>query len=315
MDWRPGANLETIKERARILQKIRAFFFKSDCLEVTTPLLNQASNTDIHIESIIALHSTQRFYLQTSPEFAMKRLLAAGSGSIYQICPAFRAEENGRKHRPEFTLLEWYRIGFDYRRLMDDVESLIQSLQPENQRIERIRYYDLFDRYLGFNPGLTDLTELQTICTTTIPGIDSRELDFDQCLNLLLSMAIEPQMRGYQFIMDYPASQASLAKLNKQNPQIAERFELFYNGMELANGFSELTNPAEQRERFEKDNDARQANGQPVIPIDEAFLSALEAGLPECAGVAVGIDRLVMALTGRNDIREVLTFSDEVLNT
>jgi elongation factor P--(R)-beta-lysine ligase len=308
MDWRPGVNLETIKKRARILQNIRAFFLCSDCLEVNTPLLNQASNTDIYIESIIACHSTQTFYLQTSPEFAMKRLLAAGFGSIYQICPAFRAEESGRKHRPEFTLLEWYRIGFNYQQLMDDVESLIQSLEDDHQLFERIGYYELFDRYLGFNPELVDLTELQSTCTRIVSGIDAQELDFDQCLNVLLTVAIEPQMQGYQFVMDYPASQASLSKLNKQKPAIAERFELFYNGMELANGFSELTDPVEQRMRFERDNDTRRRNGQTIVPIDEHFLSALEAGLPECAGVAVGIDRLVMALTGSNDIYEVMPF-------
>ncbi|MFT5504588.1 MAG: lysyl-tRNA synthetase class 2 [Gammaproteobacteria bacterium] len=315
MEWRPGTNLEVLKVRARILQNIRAFFGGSDCLEVSTPLLSQASSTDVFIESITAYHSEQTFYLQTSPEFAMKRLLAAGFGSIYQICPAFRAEESGRKHRPEFTLLEWYRIGFDYQSLMDDVESLIKSLQNDNQSFERIRYYELFDRYLGFKPELTTLTELRLICTQTVSGIDSRGLDYDQCLNLLLSVMIEPQMRGYQFVMDYPANQASLSKLNKQNPVIAERFELFYNGMELANGFSELTDPVEQRMRFEKDNKARRENDQPVIPIDEPFLSALEAGLPECAGVAVGIDRLVMALIGSNDIREVMAFSDMVDST
>ena len=310
MNWQPGASLEILKYRARICQQIRAFFDASGCLEVTTPLLSRSSNTDVHIESVIAEESGRQYYLQTSPEFAMKRLLAAGSGSIYQICPAFRSGDVGRKHNPEFTLLEWYRVGFDYQKLMQEVEQLIGCLIGNRPEFRRVRYHDLFSHYLDLDISRLNLDEMRMHTRQRIPGTETGSFSFNDCLNLLLSICIEPQMKGFEFVYDYPASQASLARINPHKPEVAERFELFFDGMELANGFSELTDATIQRQRFIADNNQRKMNGQAEIPVDEAFLAALDAGLPECAGVALGLDRLIMVLAKRDNITEVLSFTD-----
>ncbi|MDH5353310.1 MAG: EF-P lysine aminoacylase EpmA [Gammaproteobacteria bacterium] len=307
MDWRPTATPQTIRSRARLYQKIRAFFATSDCLEVDTPLLSVSTNTDPNIASIVA---DVRLYLQTSPEFAMKRLLAAGSGSIYQICHAFRAGERGSRHRSEFTLLEWYRVGFDYRQLMDEMERLINSLSDQKNQFLRVSYTDLFKQHLGVDIDSVELIELRNICSQRIPGTDSEQLTFDECLDLLISLLISPLMEGYVFVTDYPLSQASLARVSERNPKFAERFELYYNGLELANGFSELTDASVQRQRFLEDNLQRQKFSLPEYPLDERFLSALAAGLPDCAGVALGLDRLLMVLLELDSIDQVMSFSD-----
>lgn len=307
MDWRPTVTPQTIRARACIYQKIRAFFVASDCLEVDTPLLSASTNTDPHIASIVA---DGRLYLQTSPEFAMKRLLAAGSGSIYQMCHAFRAGERGSRHHFEFTLLEWYRVGFDYRQLMDEMEQLINSLSDQKNQFVRVSYADLFTQHMGIDIDLVELIELRNICSRRIPGTDSEQLTFDECLDLLISLVIAPLMEGYVFVTDYPLSQASLARVSERNPKVAERFELYYNGLELANGFSELTDASIQRQRFLADNQHREKNDLPKYPIDERLLSALEAGMPDCAGVALGLDRLLMVLLGLDSIDQVMSFND-----
>ena len=310
MTWQSSASLTVIQQRARIYRQIRAFFDARDCIEVDTTLMSTTTNTDANIESIVALNQGQKHYLQTSPEFAMKRLLASGSGSIYQICHAFRAGEKGRRHNPEFTLLEWYRIGFDYQQLMDDVELLIDTLSGASNQFQRISYHQLVLDHIGLDTDESELTTLREKVDQLVPGTSSSELGFDQCLDLLISLVIAPKMQGYVFVFDYPVSQAALARVSADNPKVAERFELFYNGLELANGFSELCDSAQQRARFEGDNQQREAAGLEQYPMDELLLSALESGLPECAGVAIGLDRLLMVLLEKDSIDQVLTFVD-----
>ena len=309
MSWRPTATIENLQQRARIYRAIRAFFADRDVLEVETPLLSRTTNPDPQVTSMAAHNQGQTLYLQTSPEFAMKRLLAAGSGSIYQICRAFREGEKGRRHHPEFTLLEWYRIGFDYQALMDEMEQLIDELSGRNNVYRRLSYRELLIEYAGIDFLNIELAELRTSCSELISGTNVRELDFDQCLDLLIGLVISPQLEGYLFVYDYPISQAALARASSDNPLLAERFELFYNDLELANGFSELTDAGLQRSRFEKDNRLRASKGLPEYPLDDAFLAALESGMPDCAGVAFGIDRLLMVLLGLDTIDQALSFT------
>jgi len=310
MHWAPSASFETIHKRARIYQQIRLFFSQRDCLEVDTPLLSRTTNTDAQIASIKAFNRQQTLYLATSPEFAMKRLVAAGSGSIYQICHAFREAETGRRHNPEFTLLEWYRVGYDYRALMDEIETLIDTLSGRENIYLRISYRELLKQHIGVDIDSIQLSEMRDRSRELVPAANTHDLDFDQCLDLLLSMIVTPRLKGYVFVYDYPISQASLAKASVVNPMVAERFELFHDDLELANGFSELTDAKIQRSRFEKDRELRGQKGLPDYPIDEQLLAALESGLPECAGVALGLDRLLMVLLGLNSIDQVLGFVD-----
>ena len=296
---------QQLQHRARLYQHIRAFFSRLDYLEVDTPLLSASSNTDIHIESIAARVCGQTQYLQTSPEFAMKRLLAAGSGSIFQIGHAFRDEEQGRRHRPEFSLLEWYGVGLDYRQLMDQVEALIRYLDADASAFQRLSYAQCFEQTLGLNIFEASLARLRETVAEHIAGIDQLSLSASDCLDLLISEVIAKRFDGYTFVYDYPAEQASLARLSRVDPRVAERFELFHQDMELANGFSELTDVHEQRARFEQDNARRVAAGRKPYPIDEDFLAALEQGLPECAGVALGLDRLLMVLHSADSIDQV----------
>ena len=240
----------------------------------------------------------------------MKRLLAADSGSIFQICHAFRQGETGRRHNSEFSLLEWYRVGHDYQQLMDEMELLITTLSLHQCKFERISYKDLFRQSLSLDIDNFTLESMRTECTRRVAGTDSTQLDFDQCLDLLLGMVIAPTMRGYQFVYDYPVSQAALARVSANDGSVAERFELFFDGIELANGFSELTDADQQRARFERDNLLREERGLPRYPIDENLLAALEAGLDDCAGVALGLDRLLIVLLELDSIDQVLTFRD-----
>ncbi len=255
-----------------------------------------------------AVQAPEQLFLQTSPEFAMKRLLAAGSGSIYQICPAFRDDEAGRNHHREFTLLEWYAEGFDYLALMDQVEDLINHLADIPITVKRCRYRDLFLEHLDIDIDQIELPDLQQHCAQQAEYSDPASLTFQQCLDLLLVTCIEPAMSGYQLVYDYPSAQSSLAKSCADRPGYVQRFELFHDGLELANGFSELTDVTIQRQRFESDNQRRQSLGLPQYDLDELFLAALDHGLPECAGVAVGLDRLLMSLLGLEHIDQVLSF-------
>jgi len=320
--WRPGADLATLRLRAELLARTRAFFAARGVLEVETPALSAAAITDPHLASFGTLYTGpgpldgRTLYLHTSPEFPMKRLLAAGSGCIYQLARVFRDGEAGSRHNPEFTLLEWYRVGFDHHRLMDEVADLVAELLAGKltlvERAERLSYGEIFQRYLALNPHRATVAEL-AVCAersnVPIPAGMPAD-DPDPWLDLLLTHRIEPRLGAGRltFVYDYPASQAALARLRPGDPPIGERFELYVDGVELANGFHELGDAAEQRRRFERENAARRASGLPVMPVDEHLLAALEAGLPDCAGVALGFDRLAMLAAGKNSLAEVLAF-------
>jgi len=310
MSWQPRAKLQVIRERARVYKQIRAFFDNRGYLEVDTPVLMPTTSTDANIESIEVANAAGSLYLQTSPEFAMKRLLAAGSESIFQICHAFRQGERGRLHNPEFSLLEWYRVGYDYHQLMDEMELLITTLSLHQCNFNRISYKDLFNQSLDLDIDRLTLESLRDHCLQMVPGTKVSELEFDQCLDLLLTVVIAPSMQGYQFVYDYPGSQAALARINVDNSNVAERFELFFDGIELANGFSELTDCTQQRSRFEQDLENRRQRNLPQHAIDEHLLAALESGMEDCAGVALGLDRLMMVLLDLDSIDQVLSFRD-----
>jgi lysyl-tRNA synthetase class 2 len=318
-DWQPNASLQALKTRARLLQRTRAFFLKHEVLEVETPIMSSAAVTDPHIESYAVQDPQQGKlrYLHTSPEFAMKRLLAAGCGSIYQICKVFRQGEIGRQHNPEFTMLEWYRLGFDHLQLMAEVDSLLRKLLNGYLKLGetlRLTYRDAFVQYVGLDPHIASIEQLQTKANEQgikVTGLN--DVDKDPWLDLIMTHIIEPNLPRDcpVFIYDYPASQAALARIRQDDPPVAERFELYVSGMELANGFHELTDAQEQHLRFEADNRARHAAGLKPMPIDTRFLAALEAGLPDCAGVALGFDRLIMLAAGAKSIFEVLAFDTE----
>ncbi len=311
-DWRPTAKPELLRLRAEVLARIRRFFAERNVLEVETPLLAPATVTDQHIDSIPAQvqvkGSLQRFYLQTSPEYAMKRLLAAGSGACYQICKSFRQGDAGARHNPEFTMLEWYRPGFSLEELINEVEQLLREFLPQ-ATVPRLTYRELFQQHLGIDPHQTDLETLRRLTRENLP-VDPTKLDTTDCLQLLLGQTIEPQLPEYCFIHDYPAAQAALAKIepDPEGEPVARRFELFCHGTELANGYDEETNGKVLRARFERDQQKRAQLGRPAPEIDEKLLEALEHGLLPCTGVAFGIDRLLMALSAAESIAEVLTF-------
>ncbi|MDZ7662414.1 EF-P lysine aminoacylase EpmA [Thiohalophilus sp.] len=316
--WRPGAALAVMQQRARMLQQLRAFFAQRGVLEVETPILQRHAVTDVHIDSLgVPLAGTDA-YLHTSPEYPMKRLLAAGSGPVYQLCKVFRAGEAGHRHNPEFTLLEWYRPGFDHHVLMHELEQLVRALLADDVSLGetcKLSYRRLFQQYLQVDPFTCAVNDLQQQARQyRIELAGQSELDRDGWLDLLLTHVIEPQLPANRpvFIYDYPASQGALARLQQQNDiTVASRFELYINGLELANGYHELQDPVEQRRRFERDQQQRRQQGRFVPELDEKFLAALEHGLPDCAGVALGIDRLLMIATGKDDIRDVLSFSIE----
>ncbi|MFC4258285.1 EF-P lysine aminoacylase EpmA [Marinobacter lacisalsi] len=318
--WQPSASRQILEGRAQQLSWVRGFFASRGVLEVETPVLGQCGVTDLNIDSIaaspmaVAGQQTGRGWLQTSPEYHMKRLLAAGSGSIYQVSHVFRDGERGRRHNPEFSLLEWYRPGLDDEQLMSEVAELVCGWLdlPEP---DRIGYRQLLQDYAGIDPFTASTRDLRDACHPLVGSEDLlAELDRDGCLDLLMSLRVEPAL-GFDrpvFVTSYPASQAALARLSEDDGHpVAHRFELYVRGIELCNGYWELTDPQEQRRRFHDDNDRRRSQGKPEMPVDERFLAALESGLPECAGVALGLDRLLMLKSGVDDISEVLTFPAE----
>jgi lysyl-tRNA synthetase class 2 len=295
-----------LRARADMLRQLRAFFADRGVLEVETPLLSRSTVTD---PALTPIPCGDR-WLQTSPEYAMKRLLAAGSGPIYQVCKAFRSGEAGRRHNPEFTLLEWYRPGFSLRALMEEVAALVCTVLG-NRPVAFASYRELFRERLGLDPHLATSAELEA-CVRDRLEYSGGEESRDTWLDLLVSHLVAPTLEDLVFVFDYPASQAALARLRREGDvDVAERFELFVDGVEIANGYHELTDAAEQRRRFEADNAVLRARGEPARPLDEALLEALEAGLPDCAGVALGLDRLLMLLTGEDRLAEVLAFDWE----
>ena len=305
-----------LQARADLLARLRGFFALTGVLEVETPILSQAAVTDPALASLAVGGVQGRArYLQTSPEFPMKRLLASGSGPIYQICKVFRDDERGRFHHPEFSLLEWYRPGWDYRRLMDEVAELVRTaLQRPAMPVERIGYRELFRAGLELDPWSATVADLRGAALAAgIADAARLDLDADAWLDLLLTHCLESSLGrgGMTFLVDYPPSQAALARIRPGPIPVAERFELYIEGVELANGFGELTDPVEQRARFEADLATRRQRGQREPPLDERLLAALAAGMPECAGVALGIDRLLMMATGVGHIDAVLAFPVE----
>ncbi len=317
-DWHPTTTREHLQERARLLKDVRTFFDAHDILEVETPLLCAETNPDPNLSSM-STHYTgpgypqgKRLYLQTSPEFAMKRLLASGNGSIYQICKAFRDGEAGRLHNPEFTLLEWYRLEYDYHMLMDEVEEFVSSLLGLEARFQRLTYKHAFERYTGLDPHAASYEALQRYVDrfTNIQVNDGAAVDFDAWLDLIMSHVVEPQLATERptFIYDYPASKAALATVRNGVSGIAERFELFVAGIELANGFRELSNKEEQQLRFERHREQRQRSKMPHVPCADRLLAALDYGLPSCAGVALGLDRLLMIRLKVDHIKDILAF-------
>jgi elongation factor P--(R)-beta-lysine ligase len=283
---------------AAMLASIRQFFAQQNVLEVQTPLMRQYGASDPHIHSFYAHadHSAvQKYYLQTSPEYAMKTLLANGSGDIYQICKAFRAEEEGTLHQAEFTMLEWYRLGYDHQQLMDEMDIFLQLLLHFTPA-KRIRYCALFEHYLDIDLSTASSAslknKLQSIAVKHSEQLP-KDLDYDGLLNFALSQWIEPQLQSIPalFIYDYPASQAALAKISSKDSTIAERFELYLYGIECANGFHELNDAEEQSKRFDQDRLQRQQRQLPDVLPDPQLLTALRT-LPPCSGVAVGLDRL-----------------------
>jgi lysyl-tRNA synthetase class 2 len=316
--WRPSASIKVLKQRALVIQKIRQFFEARDVVEVDTPALSHASVTDEHLHSF----STQfnhpfapkacNLYLQTSPEFAMKRLLSAGSGAIYQICKSFRNEEAGRFHNPEFTMLEWYRPGFDHLQLMSEIDALMQTVLG-CEAAQRITYQESFKQHLNCDPLNATLAEIQDLAKRQGYGeLAANENNKDTLLMLLFSQHVEPHIGQDRpcFVVDFPASQAALAKISPTNPLVAERFELYFRGMELANGFHELTDGPEHLRRFQEDNAKRNDMGLESMPIDKNFIASIHFGLPDCAGVALGVDRLIMLALGCSSIEQVIAFEN-----
>ncbi len=309
--WKPSASLQNLKARAQLLSTIRSFFAAGDVLEVDTPTLSHHGVTDRYMRSMTADvgFSAENGFLQTSPEYAMKRLLAAGYGSIYQICKAFRQDEVGNRHNPEFTMLEWYRLGFDHFQLMDEIFELVTEVLGPKQR-QDLTYQQAFIDYLGIDPLSIKDDELEQFARSNLGSLPE-DLERDDYLSLLFEDKIEPQL-GQQgvvsFIYDYPASQAALARISEADSRVAHRFELYIDGIELANGFYELADSAQQLERFEADNEWRSNNGLPDMTIDQRFIAALEHGLPECSGVALGLDRLLMIKLNTKDIQNVIAF-------
>lgn len=307
--WQPKASIETLKQRAEILKKIRTFFEARHVLEVDVPLIGEYSVTDPYLDALSIEREGKAHFLQTSPEYFMKRLLAVGCESIYYLGKAFRADELGRTHMPEFTMLEWYRSGFDDQQLMNEVIDLLNFLKP-GLTVYKVSYEDIFFRYTRLNPHSASSAVLKEFAHSQL-DISWEDDDKSGWLDLIFTHCVEPNLHeGLYAIYHYPACQCALAKTqcDDSGVNVAKRFELYFNGVELANGYWELTDAREQRRRFEDDNQKRRALGKPTREIDPAFMNAIESGLPECAGVALGVDRLVMALLSLSSIDQQSSF-------
>lgn len=312
-NWHPVASKEVLKKRAQMFKSIRAFFDDRDILEVETPLISSAGITEPHIESLSTRFRDTSFYLNTSPEFSMKRLLAAYGEPVFQICKAFRDDELGVNHNPEFTLLEWYRPGFDMQQLMDEMEELLRDiLENDDLLFTRLSYRVAFEKYAGIDPHLataSDLSDCALQYGIEQPvGLNDNK---DEWLDWLLTQLVLPGLEkaGFTFIYDYPESQSALARLrDDEGTMVASRFELFYGDIELANGFHELLDSKVQKQRFENENVTRAKAGQSTVVVDENLLDALSHGLPDCSGVALGMDRLLMVVCDKKSIDEVLAF-------
>ena len=309
-DWRPGASRQAIEARARLLADIRSFFAAREVLEVETPLLSIAGNSDPNIASIATDSSSPR-YLRTSAEYPMKRLLAAGLPDIYELGRVFRAGEKGARHNPEFTMLEWYRHELGYRQLALEVIELVQHCghgRFDDWPVIHTSYRELFRSHLALDPHFCDEEDCRALALER--DIHVGQLDLDGWLDLLLSHLIQPAMNAQSItvIADFLPQQAALARIRQDEVAVAERFEIYLGQTELANGYQELNDWAEQEQRFEQDRKLRQLRGEDTHPLDHRLLAALQAGLPECSGVAMGVDRLLMAIVQAGHIDMVLSF-------
>lgn len=329
--WLPTADLATLRQRATLTRAVRTFFDEHGYWEVETPLLSRDICVDAWIDPFCVNTTAggdNALYLQTSPEFAMKRLLAAGADAIWQLTRSFRKDETGRFHNPEFAILEWYRAGDDHHDQMTFVERLVRHVAAQAaehgagteplarlaEPIRRLRYDDAFAEFAGM-PVLgretAELAELARTHGVTVPeSLASGDGDRDDWLNLLLAEIVEPALaeQGAVFLYDYPASQAALAKVSDGPPPVAERFELYLDGIEICNGYHELTDADELARRMQQQSDRRRAAGLPPLPVESRLLEAMRASLPDCAGVALGLDRLVMWSLGRASVAEVIPF-------
>jgi len=313
--WQFQSPLLRLQQRAFLLTEIRQFFKQRNVLEVQTPIISSAANTDQQIDVFSTdaiLPNKQEAYLRTSPEFFHKRLLASGSGDIFEIAPVFRRDESTPLHNPEFTLLEWYRLGFDLSQLISEVDVLFQHLADSFnlsvQETQHISYQDLFLHYVNINPYDINDQDLDIFCRNH--GYHGSHLSRTQALDFIFAVLIQPKLADIDglFIDCFPVEQAALAQVNPDNSQTCLRFEFLYRGIELANGYQELQDAKVQRQRFEADLHWRESQQKPAVPIDEYLLSALEKGLPACSGVAIGIERLLMCLIQVDDIKEVMGF-------
>lgn len=316
-DWQPSSNLEAMRLRARVYALVRGFFAERDVLEVETPVLSEAGNTEPNIDSFTTGFSGHRDagspqrWLRTSPEYPLKRLLAAGIGDCYELGRVFRNGEAGGRHNPEFTMLEWYRVGWDHVRLSEETVDLVQqalALVGRRAQVVSLTYRELFVQKAGVDPFVASDAQLREPLAGV--GIDGQGLTRDDWLDLLMTHSIQPHMGAdtITVVHDWPASQCALAKVRDGDPPVAERFELYLGRFELANGYHELTDADEQRRRFVRDGQVRAGRAAVQPPLDERLLAALQAGMPDCAGVALGVERLLMAMVGTDRIADVLAF-------
>ncbi|MEE9411533.1 MAG: EF-P lysine aminoacylase EpmA [Methylococcales bacterium] len=317
-DWQAACSLDVLQLRAQMLSQLRVFFAQRHVLEVETPALYPFTNPDPMIEGFEVSetqHYSHSLYLQTSPEFAMKRLLAAGSGAIYQVCRAYRKSEAGRYHNPEFTILEWYRPGYTLHQLMQEVAELLVEVLPVSclsHQAVYLTYQSVFSKAVGIDPLSASINDF-VLLAQTLGYSEAQKICADNrstWLDFLFSHVVQPSLPQQRivFVYNYPACQSALARLHPQQPEVAERVEVFIDGVELGNGFQELTDSEEQRQRFIRQQRERAEHGMIVPSLDESFLAALEAGVPETSGIAIGLDRLLMLASGVDDISQVLTF-------
>lgn len=307
--WQPSASIELLRERARLITKIRHFFTQREYLEVETPIMARYGTTDVYLSNIKAQFRNTSYCLQTSPEYHMKRLLAAGSGPIFQLARVFRDDELGRWHNPEFTLLEWYQLGINHHELMDEVDLFLQAILQSKPMIRKT-YQQAFLEACNIDPFTASLEQLRQVLSVYDLAyvLPENEQDRDQYLFLLMSHVVEPFLGKEPVpvaVYNFPASQASLAQINQG---IAERFEVYYQGVELANGFHELTDVNAQAQRFALDQKIREEKGFAPVEADQYLLAALEHGLPSCSGVALGIDRLLALALRQPAIASVISF-------
>lgn len=320
MTWQPSSSINNLLKRAKIISQVRQFFADRCILEVETPTLSQYAVTDVHLSSFTTTFFKpgefdeqlgRKMSLITSPEYHMKRLLAAGSGPIFQICKCFRNhEEVGRFHNPEFTMLEWYRIQYDMMQMINEVDDLLQTIL-DCEPAERVSYQKAFQRHLNIDPLEADHATLVKAINQLDIGINVDDYDKDGLLQCLFTFGVEPHIGLEKPIAVYhfPASQAALAAISSEDHRVAGRFEFYYKGVELANGFKELTNSQEQRQRFEQNNLDRSKQNLPEQNIDIELLAAMESGLPDCAGVAIGLDRLIMLALNSVTLDDVISFT------